>query len=217
MSEETNDTRKTLLGLAFRKEEPKWVRGRIRELLPSVVGVQIGENYEEREQKGIYPRHIIQIVRYLRGRGIEIVPLQDEELLQKNMPLVYAKNVLEGYPREKLEEELAYKEVWLAKYDDPDNPTRDFMDPSGAYEDRYYIEIFRSALEILDRVTTLDDFMKLWDESNTRLQAGMLERINAKEPQLVVMGAGHADKLKNQLPDYEYVKSPFVEAGKKGE
>jgi hypothetical protein len=201
--------KKLLIGMKFNGAGISRVLRRLKGVSPTVAGVQVGENYEEREKYGIVPPNVIQVIHYLRKGGAEVVPLEDEELLQKNLSAMYARAAVSpnnSLTKEELEGKLSDCRTYISMYEERDETLRSFMDPSAVYADRRNIGILESALAILEGEPDLTTVEGLWAKSNESLQAGMLERIEARKPDLVIVGFSHADRLTEHLPEYEYVR-----------
>jgi hypothetical protein len=197
---------KVLIGLShslerkdFRKKEVDWLKKKIQEYHPLKVGIELPEDYLEREEFGLTYLVFSDIASYLKGLEIVVIPLENPELRDYTSAFYLAKDVIKGKEKRK-EIESNLKNI--------EKRDLSFSAPEQIRVYDHLKKTYRTALEILDIAPTLEKMMKLEEDTNRKRENYMLQKI--VDLDILIIGDGHAQYLKERLPEHEYVKSPFV-------
>lgn len=190
---------KVIIGVEHRDEEElNRVMNEINRYSPSKVGIELPEDYLEREMYGIETFFFGNIASYLRASGVDVIPLENPRLWDYHQAIELAKVVREGRARrENVEKDTAEMKQSI------NNP---YMAPEQIYILNHFIKRNETALEILDKNQTSEEFMKLWEDSIAKRDAYVSAKLQTTKVDMVIVGDGHARKLKDIFPEYEYVK-----------
>lgn len=74
------------------------------------------------------------------------------------------------------------------------------MAPEQIYILNHFIKRNETALEILDKNQTSEEFMKLWEDSIAKRDAYVSAKLQTTKVDMVIVGDGHARKLKDIFP-----------------
>lgn len=186
---------KILIGVEHAKEEElKVVVKEIKFYSPSSLGLELSEDYLEKERYGISFFFFSDLASEFKNTA-KIIPLEQSGLYDYCLALGIAKSVREG----KLEEERV-----MAEFKSGEAAINPYVPPEMAAGVLHFITKYKKAIEILDGNKTLEEVLELWRASNEEREKYMLENIRRHRPDTVVMGDAHALKLKGRLPKYKY-------------
>ncbi|MBI2134070.1 hypothetical protein HYU11_05300 [Candidatus Woesearchaeota archaeon] len=187
-----------------------WLFSKIYSSSPGNVGLELPKGYEQR--KNFFEIMFFgDLEKILLGWKIGSVYLDDQSLLDRVGGLEYARKVREGT----LEEELlrtvfentassAYLDIERLPPENKDIPARSKLQtPKLGY-----------AVKLLDENIPLEEMMRMIEEVHVMRSEHQLKRIVETGCQLVVLGDYHACQIKDRLPDYKYIRSPYVNLAK---
>ena len=188
---------KLLIGVAHKEEREldeviRW----IKEYHPSSVGLELPEDYWERASRGVMTLFFGEIAQYLKEDGIEIILLENPETWDRCHAIELAKAVREGKIGE---------EDLRVKYNDLKRMVNPYSPPEMLYSAILFIKRYEMAFDILEKRKSLEEVMELWEECNRERESHMLEKILKEQPDMVIIGGAHAERLKEHLPSYRHV------------
>ena len=191
-------TTKTLVGVLHDeedKEEIQQVLDLIDDTNAAKVGLEITNQYSETNQ---CPPFFDEIHDYAKTNGRKIVPLEHQLAHEKFSAVNAVVTVLEGkVSREDIEFMLDYTTAELKKIDLTASRIRMLE------ENR---KTAKCALKILDKNPSQEEVTKWYAEAEAEREKHMLSRIKRHKPDLVVIGVGHAESLKDSLQEYQYIR-----------
>lgn len=190
---------KVLIGVHHGElKELDWLKKKIEQYSPSKVGIELPEDYLERKNYDVRSFFFGHAVSYLTDIGVVVVPLENPELSDYHRAVRIAKTVRKGEgKKERLE--LALKRL--------ENKDHSFSLLEVKLRDEHVIKIYRTALKILKKAPTLETVIEISEDTRKKREAYMLEKI--VDLYMAIIGDIHAQNLKDCLPEYEYVKSPW--------
>lgn len=191
---------KIILGVGHKSEqELEKVKSRIDIYCPSEAGIELPEDYLEKENIGYTTFFFSDIASYLKGKGAKVLPLEDSATVDYHYAIEVAKSVWEGkIPRKQVETEEA--EVRSTKI-------TPYMPPEVVKDIEFLANRYKNILDILRGTSGLEEVMNLWRGSNRKREAYMLEKIKRYMPDMLIIGDGHAKVLKEDMPEYGYERA----------
>jgi hypothetical protein len=167
---------------------------------PAILGLELPENYLEMRKRG-FSSYFHEMAKKLEA-CMKIIPLEDSVLFHVGEQIDRAKAVVadKRYTRNEVESE--YKDLVF----ELDSFDRKYASPEIISNLEYQIDFLGSVLNIIDTHPTHKAVMELWQGSNLKREEHMLKVIKEENPEIVVIGDGHARVLKNSLPEYQYLK-----------
>ncbi|MBW3012234.1 hypothetical protein KY311_03540 [Candidatus Woesearchaeota archaeon] len=196
---------KHLLGVSHNsRSEAEKVLDRIRQISPKMVGLELRTNYEHMPTECYFDH----IARQLKQCSIAVLALENPDYASTYLAALQATAVREG---EKSIEDIEF-ELKQAKFR-LERTERGWTAPEIIKLNEMMVERYEKTLEILAAHKTLDDVIGFLDMSSQIREEFMKALILKHNPEVVVLGSGHVQNLRHQLPDYsvEYF-SGFVEA-----
>jgi len=191
---------KIILGVGHKDEqELHKVKSRIDIYCPSEAGIELPEDYLEKEDVSYTTFFFSDIASYLKDKGAKVIPLEDSAIIDYHYAIEVAKSVWEGkIPRKQVEaEEAEVRNTKITPY----------MSPEMVKDIEFLASRYKNILDILKSTQGLEDVMELWKGSNKKREAYVLEKIRRYMPDMVIIGDGHAKVLKESLPEYGYERS----------
>src|SRR4030042_2281798 len=185
---------KVLLGVAHESEEElDRVKNILGQYSPSKAGIELPEDYLEKKMRGIVTLFFDDIVSYFKDAGVDVLPLENSDAYNFHQAIEVAKAVRDGRAqKEDIETALANFAERISS----------FSAPEVLYQCDFFIRRYQTALEILESAPTLEEVIKLWEESNAKREAYVLQKIKMNRPDIAIIGNGHAKKLKHSLSEY---------------
>ncbi|MEM7815938.1 MAG: hypothetical protein QXN71_02350 [Candidatus Aenigmatarchaeota archaeon] len=191
---------KILLGVGHKSEqELEKVKGRIDIYIPSIAGIELPEDYMEKEDIGYTIFFFSDITSYLKDKGTKVIPLEDSATVDYHYAIEVAKAVYEG--------KITRRQVEIEEAEVRNMKITPYMSPELIRDIEFLVNRYKNILDILNNTKGLEDVMKLWKSSNKKREVHMLEKIKKYMPDLVIIGDGHARELKDNLPEYNYERS----------
>ena len=189
---------KTLCGVLHDeadKEEIQQVLDLIDNTNPAKVGLEITNKYAETNH---CPEFFDRIHDYARTNGRRIVPLEHQLAHEKYSTVNAVVLVLEDkLSRENLEFLLQYTTIELKK--------RFALKSSQIRALEENQKTTKHALKLLDSNPTKEEAIKWYEEAETEREKHMLNRILRHNPDLVIIGVKHAEAIKDNLQEYQYI------------
>ncbi len=167
---------------------------------PLNVGLELPEDYLQREERGIGTSFFGDINSYLINVGISVLYLESSAAWDTHQTIDIARAVLECRVREgdlrkklnKINEDLAKNSQYTA--------------PELLHQLKFFRERYKKALDIVAGIYSMEEITELWNSSNAKREAHVFYRIFNDKPEIVVIGDGHARKLKDSLAEYDYIR-----------
>jgi len=190
---------KILMGVAHRDEEElALVVDKMREYNPRVIGLELPENYAKRELFKVSSFFFSDLAKIARDENREVIPLESPELFDYIKSVLIAKGVVQKQiNRKELEAKVAEYKYQLKDCH--------YKPPQIIYRPYLRLTIFQKAIDILNQEQSLEDVLTLWDDNNRRREEYVKKNIDKNQPDLVIIGDGHAKKLREVLPYYKYL------------
>ncbi|MDP3733618.1 MAG: hypothetical protein Q8R37_00145 [Nanoarchaeota archaeon] len=187
--------KKVLIGVDHIPENVERTVQAIYNYAPSSVGLELPEDYEEREKLGLTVSFFDDIVCSLREDEIKVVYLENPEAIDYFRSVNLAKLIVEGHvSKEEIHCELLYlKKINVA-----------YMSPETIFELIVQKKRYGEALDLVTH-NDLDNIILLWEQTNHRREAHMKKNIKSYNPDVIVIGDAHAQEITTALPDYEYI------------
>ena len=156
------------------------------------IGIELPTDYLNREY-GIRTFFFGDIAEYFRKKGINIIPLENPETWDEYHSLGIVEQVMKN--------EISKEEIKAYIRETEITP---YLPPEEVYYRWILNKRFKKALEVLNKISSLEDLEKLAEFLINEREEKMLEKINEYKPDLILVGDGHAQKIKQKLPEYEY-------------
>jgi len=192
-------TEKMLWGVAHaidRPEELKAVMRGILERTPSSVGLELPEDYFDRNPPEYSdPYFFGDIALFSRDNGIKVVPLEDPELWDTSIAITNAYTVVNGHLRRENLERAKEKMKHTVE-----------MFP----EKRRMVKGFKrqvtKTLQILGKSAypSIEALMAMKNDYDGKRNKYMTQSTLSKQPDIVIIGDAHAQAIKGALPGYVY-------------
>lgn len=180
------------------------VKRRIHTHSPKKVGLEIPK-YQQMWQALTHCSYFTKIAEYLDCKEIEFIPLEDNDLWAESKGIAGALNILKNeVTKEEVKNRLREyeKRSLLFEHMDPL-----FASPEVAIaleESACCIKSYKKALSLLDSNLGLEKIEKMFTDSNREREKFQLRAIQEQNPDLVIVGDGHATELSKSLPNYDY-------------
>lgn len=192
---------KILMGIShgveqLNEEHLKRVKNEVERISPKKVGLELPEDYLKREENGVKTLFFDELASYIRSKGMEAVFLENPELWNRHHAIENALAVREG----KVTQE--WLEGKLGRLKERLNP---YTAPELFYGLLLFKERYEQALKILSKAKTLPAMKRIWEKSIEDREKYVLKQIKNNDLDMIVLGDGHANKIKDNLPNYDYV------------
>ncbi len=205
--------RKIIIGVAHEcRDELKWLRRKVGQHDVRSAALEVPDDFSRREALGI-GNFFSSLSDSLMESGVRIIPLETAESWDFTHVLFGVKAVVKGkISRKDMQECLMEFQVREAEYMGP-APELNRL----AKKYRHFISIYEEMLAVLDNKDCaslfVNDFIVKRCAYLNR-DRRMLSRINENEPDAVIVGDAHAQRLRFELRGFDYLMSPFVDYGR---
>lgn len=187
--------KKVLIGVYHNQENIERTIQAIHNYNPSSVGLEIPEDYEQKEICNIGFFFFDDIINALRKQSVKIIPLEDSRLRDYFNVVDLTKNIMEGNVNQnEVQEELSFLEKINYNYMPPEQSLLPLL-----LRSRY-----KQALKLMNTYN-LKEVISLWNDSNYQRELQMKKNIHGYNPDVNVIGEGHTRLLIKDLPEYEYI------------
>ena len=171
----------------------------------SNVGLQLPNDYLNRETNGLANYFFIEIASILRTSTQTVIPLEDSKLYDESRGIELAGTINSGLvSRDEL------RAMYYGAFHDnceieEQSRTGIATVPETVFSTAVFLHRYAVAWDLVWRNTSLDELVKKLRESNACQEAHMLSRIEGEQPDILVVEDAHAIQLKDRLPQYAYV------------
>ncbi len=196
---------KQLWGIRHTEDTLQKIIWRINQESLLNIGLEISKESLEEEAVTNYFK---EISRDLMNCGIKVIPLDPYEFEEESFAIYLAMDIIKGegeWGKSGKESLIGVidKMRFFIKMNDNYFIPQEMIQEIAGYS--YLLRRYEQALNILEKNYSLETLTKMEKKINEKRDQHMLEIIIQEKPELVIVGQGHAVKLKEKLLDYEYV------------
>jgi hypothetical protein len=189
---------KILLGVGHQSDlELVLVKEKVISYRPSSVGIELPQDIIERHAHGLSVYFFSDLAHLSKERGSSFIPLEDGLLYDMSQSLAIARNLL--IDRRSMDS-LKHYITELQEEIDP------YKSPEQTYAPKKLLKIHTDALRLLAEHENVVRLQTAFSLLNIEREKVMLEQILATNPEMVIIGDGHARELANRLSDYVYIR-----------
>jgi hypothetical protein len=170
------------------------------------VGLELPEDYLEREKQGMKVLVFSEIAGFCRKNGIAVFPLNDPDVKRQMHALIGAKNMLKKgvFTETVLREELMSLRDSLR-----------YSPPEMFAEKEYWMDLYQRALAILlelrdtsSDAAILKQLRNKFDITVDTMDQYAIEIIQRYNLDVIIVGVSHTVRLLSALPDYKRMLFP---------
>lgn len=164
------------------------------------VGLELPDDYHRRQELSI-TSFFIELSTYFATHQTTIIPLDDAKLSDYIRGYFKAREIVEGkITRKEVEQELERELNDFYK-------NCSFRSPEQNIPQIYLIQTCQNALDITKEKQTLEQVLEEWAQINLKREQHMVAQIQKKNPLLIIVGFHHADYIRQQFPQYQYIRT----------
>lgn len=201
--------RRLLIGVThvYEKQEIKNVKSCLREDdHPLSVGLELPDDYKERRKLGIRFATFTALENYFTNQfGSTIIPLDTPTLADERYCIGTALEIVTFKTQKKFYKEKTGLEQQLTDMSA-------FSAPERTLTLEHYLKRYRRVAELIESGKNRAYFQKEFNDLIKASDKIMIKRIVKDDPEIVIIGGGHARNIMTSLPRYRYLQFASFES-----